>query len=189
MSSTRRRSRRVPSPATVTSTAQPLWSDTPMIAASIDTAVLLLRAAVIRCFSGAQISKRCPGHGRLHGSVPYSKTASGVEQFVSKNDLHLTIGALNSRTEYERLSFPSKAGRGRHALLRADDFVTVCLQLEFVLHRIGLAFKYGLVSKCRVMVLDSHVTALDRGSSGAESTCLSIHGPFAGKVRLSLGKP
>src|SRR5262249_2959651 len=121
----------------------------------------------------------------FHGS----KTAAGVEQFVSKNDLHLAIRALNSRTDYERLPLPAKLGRRGHALLRAGDFATVCLKLEFVLHRIGLAFKYGLVSKCRVTVLDSHVTAPDRGGGGAESTCLSIQGPFAGKVRLSLRKP
>jgi len=118
-----------------------------------------------------------------------SKAAAGVDQFVSKNDLHLAIGALNSRTEDQDVSFPSKARRGCHALLRAGDFASIILKLQLVLHGTGLALQCGLVSKRRIAVLDSHLTALDPGGREAQSTCLSIQGPFARKVGLYLCKP
>src|SRR5689334_13880706 len=98
-----------------------------MIAASLDTPVLLRSS----CDQNASAALKYPNVVLVAAAstdlFDGSKTAAGIEQFVSKNNLHLAIGALNSRTEYQRLCFPSKAGRDRHALLRAGDFASVCL--------------------------------------------------------------
>src|SRR5436190_23493608 len=45
-----------------------------------------------------------------------SKTASTVDQFVSKGDPRFTIGTLDSPPGYQRLSFPPKVRQRRHSV-------------------------------------------------------------------------
>src|SRR5438128_1748604 len=62
-----------------------------------------------------------------------SKTASTVDQFVSKGDPRFTIGTLDSPPGYQLLSFPPKVRQRRHSVLGGADVAPVRLQLVLVL--------------------------------------------------------
>src|SRR5205809_978197 len=64
-----------------------------------------------------------------------SKTASTVDQFVSKGDPRFTIGTLDSPPGYQLLSFPPKVRQRRHSVLGGDDDAPDRLQLVLVLLR------------------------------------------------------
>jgi hypothetical protein len=116
-----------------------------------------------------------------------SKTPSTVDQFVPKGDPHFTVGTLDSRPDYQGLSFPPKVRQHCHSVLGGADVAPVRLQLVFVLQGPVRANKRLLVPEAWIAVLDSHNTALHGGSSGAESAGLPVQYPFAGKIGLLLG--
>src|SRR5438093_11997380 len=74
-----------------------------------------------------------------------SKTASTVDQFVSKGDPHFTVGTLDSPPGYQRLAFPPKVRQRRHSVLGGADVAPVRLQLVLVLQGTVRANKRGLV--------------------------------------------
>src|SRR5207249_4228662 len=115
-----------------------------------------------------------------------SKTASTVDQFVSKGDPRFTIGTLDSPPGHQRLSFPPKVRQYRHSVLGGADVAPVRLQLVVVLQRAARTDKRGLVPEGWIAVLDSHDTALDGGSARAEAASLPVQCPFAGKIRFLL---
>ena len=127
-----------------------------------------------------------PGSAEL---FDHSKTASTVDQFVPKGDPHFTVGTLDSRPGYQRLSFPPKVRQRRHSVLGGADVAPVGLQLVLILQGAVRANKRGLVAEGWIAVFDSDDTALHGGSAGAERAGLPVQCPFAGKIGLLLRDP
>src|SRR5438876_1493954 len=76
-----------------------------------------------------------------------SKTASTVDQFVSKGDPRFTIGTLDSPPGYQRLSFPPKVRQRRHSVLGGADVAPVRVQFVLVLQRAARGNKQCLYRK------------------------------------------
>src|SRR3989441_4198543 len=116
-----------------------------------------------------------------------SKTASTVDQFVPKGDPRFTVGTLDSPPGHQRLCFPPKVRQRRHSVLDGADVAPVRLQLVLVLQTAARGNKRCLVPEGWIAVLDSHDTARDGGSAGAEGAGLPGQCPCVGTIVLVLG--
>lgn len=115
-----------------------------------------------------------------------TKTVPLIDEFISKRNAQVTVRKLNSRGEQEGFACPAKVRRRLHALLTANDFISIRRQLEFDLHLTALARKCRLVVKCGITMLDARNTSMDRAGRRAKRAGLSVEYPFAREVGLLL---